>query len=110
MIIFQAYCGLDLKSKLVSGYYLITNIFLDLSPVSYVGILPYFGHLTLFVTVQVILRSNMTMASRAKFFGLMVIPWKYFHIYPYTPISHGSFLGHHLLRIWAIYSTYRGLI
>ena len=82
---FEAKYGLDFKSKVVSGYDLIPKIFLDLNPVSYGAILPYFGHLTLFVTAQVILRSNMTMTSRAKLFGLMVIPWKYFHTLPLYP-------------------------
>ena len=79
MSTFEAYYGFDFKSKVVNGHDLILKIFLDLNPVSIGAILPYFGHLTLYVTVQVILRSNMTMTSRAKLFGSMVRPWKYFH-------------------------------
>ena len=60
-------------------------MFLDLTPISHGAILPYFGHLTLFVTVEVILRSDMTMTSRAKLLGLMVRPWKYFHSLPLYP-------------------------
>ena len=54
------------------------------------AILSYFGHLTLFVTVQVILRSNMTITSRAKLFGSMVRTWKYFHtllLYAYQSLE-----------------------
>ena len=54
---FEAKHGLDFKSKVVSGYDLIPKIFLDQNSVSNRAILPYFGHLILFVTVQVILRS-----------------------------------------------------
>ena len=82
MSAFQALYGLDFKSKVISGYDLIPKIFLDLNPVSNGAILPYFGHSTLLVLEQVILRSNVTMTSRAKLFGLMVRPWKYFHTLP----------------------------
>ena len=90
MSTFEAQYGLDFKSKVVSGHDLIPKIFLDPNPDSIRAIIPYFGHLTLFVTVQVILRSNMTMTSRAKLFGSMVRPWKYFHtllLYAYQSLE-----------------------
>ena len=42
MSTFQAYYGLDLKCKVVSGYDYITKLFLDLNPISPGGYLTLF--------------------------------------------------------------------
>ena len=49
-------------------------MFGDLTPISHGAILPFFGHLTFYVSVQLLFRSSMTLTSRAKLFSLMVRP------------------------------------
>ena len=79
---FQSQYGLAYTSKVISGYNWIPKLFLDLNHIIHEAIKPSFGLLTIFVTVQVLFRSSMTLTSRAKLFGLMVRPWKQFQTLP----------------------------